>query len=67
MLGRYHIFDTHWIEFSQNRLQKVLVLTFSFLKKTYTLDWGINIFLKKNQLILINLKNIDYHLVIFTN
>jgi hypothetical protein len=47
MLGGYHIFDMHWIQFSQNRLQKVLVFTFLILTKTFIHSVGVSIFFFK--------------------
>jgi len=48
MLSGNYIFETRQIWFSQNRLQKVLIFTFSiFFEKNYTLGLGINIFIKE--------------------
>lgn len=44
VLGGYHIFDTCWIWFSQNKLQKVIIRILKNFK-TYTSNEGINIFM----------------------
>jgi hypothetical protein len=48
VLGGYQIFDTRWIRFSQNRLQKVPILTFLFKKKTLYTRFEYQYFYCKN-------------------
>jgi hypothetical protein len=64
-------FNAHWIWISQNRLQKVSIFTFKFIKKLYHgLEYQYSYVKKLNNSHISSshkFEKIDYHLTVLTN